>query len=703
MPKRRKKEVKQRSKYFKELVGLLIIVLSIVGLGEFGPIGSVLKNVAIILSGSFAKFFFLFLIFVSLYMVITSKTFKFFSARLVGIYLLVISFLSYLHLDLVRGGEDFLVLFKQTIEMNNEVVISGGGFLGLIFSYGFNFLIAEGTLILLILFVILGILMLFNITLGDIFRFVISLFKRKKNKITTFDSEKIDKRIVISSIDDLKKIDNENIKEKEMSFNREETKHDYKLPPLSILDNPKRQTNTNQEQVKANIEVLERVFKDFDISAKIVEVHVGPSVTQYEIELKAGTKVSKIVSLDRELSLALAAKSVKIQAPIPGKSTIGIEIPNKENTPVVLKDVLIKMPTLYDKSKLAIGLGKDIMGNSIYAEINKTPHLLIAGATGSGKSVCINTIITSILMRVRPDEVKMILIDPKKVELSVYNGIPHLLSPVVSDPKKASLALIKVVQEMERRYDVFTDKETKNIETYNQYVENKNKGLLDTEKLEKMPYILVVIDELADLMLVAAKEVEDSVMRITQMARASGIHLIVATQRPSTDVITGIIKANIPSRLSFAVSSNVDSRTILDQGGAEKLLGKGDMLFLPMGENIPIRLQGCFISDDEVKRVVEFTIKQQKAKYDDKMIVNDESKTADYGGNSDLEDPLYESVLEFAIEQGEISASKIQRRFKVGFNRAATIMDMFEERGIVGQNKGSKPREVLVKINDREE
>ena len=342
------------------------------------------------------------------------------------------------------------------------------------------------------------------------------------------------------------------------------------------------------------------------------------------------------------------------------------------------------------------------MGNPIWCEIDKTPHLLVAGSTGSGKSVCINSMITSILMRTKPDEVKLVLVDPKKVELSMYNGVPHLLTPVVTDPKKANIVLQKIVKIMEDRYELFEESRTKNIAGYNAYVAKKNETL-EEDELQPLPYIVVIIDELADLMLVAAKEVEDSIMRITQMARAAGIHLIVATQRPSTDVITGVVKANIPSRIAFAVSSSIDSRTILDMSGAEKLLGKGDMLLKPQGENIPIRVQGNFISDEEIKDVVDYTIKQQKAKYDNSLTISEEDKGATTMVQDDYEEPLYNEIVEFVITQGKASASLLQRRFRLGYNRAARCIDLLEERGIVGPANGSKPREVLVKMENKEE
>ena len=420
------------------------------------------------------------------------------------------------------------------------------------------------------------------------------------------------------------------------------------------------------------------------------------------MEIKSGTRLSKISSIHSEIALALAAKDVRIQAPIPGKSTIGIEIPNKVTSMVTVREILELIPKSMSESKLMVTLGRDIMGRPQYCEINKTPHLLVAGSTGSGKSVCINSIIVSILMRSKPDEVKLVLVDPKKVELSMYNGVPHLLAPVVTDPKKANIALKKIVVEMEHRYDMFSNTSTKNIAGYNAYIDKKNETLPEDEQIRKLPYIVVIIDELADLMLVAAKEVEDSIMRITQMARAAGIHLIVATQRPSTDVITGVVKANIPSRISFAVSSSIDSRTILDMTGAEKLLGKGDMLFLPQGENTPIRIQGTFIDDEEIKRVVDYTIKQQIARYDETLLMDDEEMHAtsmvDSKEKDATEEPLYNEIVEFVVTSGKASASLLQRRFRLGYNRAARAIDLLEERGIIGPSNGSKPREVLVKL-----
>ena len=454
-------------------------------------------------------------------------------------------------------------------------------------------------------------------------------------------------------------------------------------------------------EIKKNIPLLEKVLREFEVVAKVREVHVGPSVTQYELEIKSGTKMNKVKSLSSEIALAMAAKDVRIEAPIPGKSTVGIEIPNKVNSAVPFREIIDAFPKEKMSNKLLVALGKDIMGTPRYCEINKTPHLLVAGATGSGKSVCVNCIIGSILMRAKPDEVKMVMIDPKKVEFSGYNGLPHLLMPVLTDPRKASVALQKIVEEMEDRYRKFEDAKAKNIEMYNAQLEKKNAKMAEESKYPLLPYIVVIIDELADLMVVAKKEVEDSIVRITQMARAAGIHLIVATQRPSTDVITGLVKANIPSRISFAVSSQIDSRTILDMGGAEKLLGKGDMLFLPMGESIPQRIQGAFIDEGEVEKLVDYCCKGHKAAYDDKFNLDKAPEsTSSNRADVDNDDPLYNEVVKFVCISKKASASLLQRRFKIGYNRAANLIDKLEERGIVGPEQGSKPREVLVELDE---
>lgn len=466
---------------------------------------------------------------------------------------------------------------------------------------------------------------------------------------------------------------------------------DYQLPSISLLDSPGYSDQSGElNAIQANAKKLEQTFLSFGVKAKVTQVHLGPAVTKYEVLPDVGVKVSRIVSLHDDLALALAARDIRIEAPIPGKSAIGIEVPNKEVAIVSLREVLESDENNKPNLKLLIGFGRDVTGQAVLAQLNKMPHLLVAGSTGSGKSVCINGIITSIMMRAKPHEVKMMMIDPKMVELNMYNGIPHLLAPVVTDPRKASQALKKIVSEMERRYELFSHTGTRNMEGYNEHIDRWNEE--NEEKHPKLPFIVVIVDELADLMMVASNDVEDSITRLAQMARAAGIHLIIATQRPSVDVITGIIKANIPSRIAFAVSSAIDSRTILDMGGAEKLLGRGDMLFLPAGSSKPVRVQGAFLSDAEVERIVDFVIEQQKANYQDEMIPDEVEESAEQIDR----DELYDDVVQLVTEMQTASVSLLQRRFRIGYSRAARIIDQLELSGVVGPYEGSKPRQVLV-------
>ncbi|MCY8505619.1 FtsK/SpoIIIE family DNA translocase [Bacillus atrophaeus] len=481
-----------------------------------------------------------------------------------------------------------------------------------------------------------------------------------------------------------------------MTFTELENK-DYQMPSLDLLADPMHTgQQTDKKNIYENARKLERTFQSFGVKAKVTQVHLGPAVTKYEVYPDVGVKVSKIVNLSDDLALALAAKDIRIEAPIPGKSAIGIEVPNAEVAMVSLKEVLESKLNDRPDAKLLIGLGRNISGEAVLAELNKMPHLLVAGATGSGKSVCVNGIITSILMRAKPHEVKMMMIDPKMVELNVYNGIPHLLAPVVTDPKKASQALKKVVNEMERRYELFSHTGTRNIEGYNDHIKRSNAE--EEVKQPELPYIVVIVDELADLMMVASSDVEDSITRLSQMARAAGIHLIIATQRPSVDVITGVIKANIPSRIAFSVSSQTDSRTILDMGGAEKLLGRGDMLFLPVGANKPVRVQGAFLSDDEVEHIVDHVITQQKAQYQEEMIPEETTET-----HSEVSDDLYDEAVELIVGMQTASVSMLQRRFRIGYTRAARLIDAMEDRGVVGPYEGSKPREVLLSKEKHDE
>ena len=470
----------------------------------------------------------------------------------------------------------------------------------------------------------------------------------------------------------------------------------YQKPPINLLA-PMKSVDQSQDKslIQKNTEVLESTFKSFGVHVIVKKAVLGPTVTRYEVQPAVGVKVSKIVNLADDLALALAAKDIRIEAPIPGKPLIGIEVPNRTTSAVSFKDVMLHQDSKAKDISLDVPLGKDVEGKVISADLRKMPHLLIAGSTGSGKSVAINTIITSILMKSYPEDVKLVLIDPKMVELSVYNGIPHLLIPVVTDAKLATNALRKTVKEMERRYQLFAAGGVRNITEYNQKVAENNADKTNSV-MEKLPYIVVIVDELSDLMMVAGHDVEDAIVRLAQMARAAGIHMILATQRPSVDVITGLIKANVPSRISFAVSSGVDSRTILDQVGAEKLLGRGDMLFLPIGAAKPERVQGAFISVNEVEKIVSWVKEQQEAVYNEDMIPSKNDSESQTDGEDEPEDEFYDQAVALVRKQQSASVSMLQRRFRIGYNRAARIVDAMETKGIVGPSEGSKPRQVLI-------
>lgn len=470
----------------------------------------------------------------------------------------------------------------------------------------------------------------------------------------------------------------------------------YKKPPINLLS-PIKNVDQSQDKslIQKNTEILESTFKSFGVHVIVKKAVLGPTVTRYEVQPAVGVKVSKIVNLADDLALALAAKDIRIEAPIPGKPLIGIEVPNRTTSAVSFKDVMVHQDTKSKEVSLDVPLGKDVEGKVISADLRKMPHLLIAGSTGSGKSVAINTIITSVLMKAYPEDVKLVLIDPKMVELSVYNGIPHLLIPVVTDAKLATNALRKTVKEMERRYQLFAAGGVRNITEYNQKVVENNADK-NNSVMEKLPYIVVIVDELSDLMMVAGHDVEDAIVRLAQMARAAGIHMILATQRPSVDVITGLIKANVPSRISFAVSSGVDSRTILDQVGAEKLLGRGDMLFLPIGAAKPERVQGAYISVTEVEKIVSWVKEQQEAVYNEDMIPSKNDSEGQVESEDEPEDEFYDQAVALVRKQQSASVSMLQRRFRIGYNRAARIVDEMEAKGIVGPSEGSKPRQVLI-------
>ena len=749
--KKKKKESKSGFSLGIEVYGIILVLLGVLGICGYGPCGKLIAAFFAFLFGTLYLVPLVLIIIIGLYVMFAKHYPDIFSSKVIGLSLVIIGFLVVCHGEYVKEDVNWQGIISNTFNeavnvfkivegVSREVAFKniGGGMLGGLFlSLFYSLFDIEGTKIIYWVFIIGGFALFTGFSIIDLIKkgydkskelvpkndhkqeHIIGLkdgepvnVKINDNTISK-EEEKEEEKKIINSLDEIKnnkvKVDinvpKENVEEEVIPPVKIIDTCNYQLPTTSLLDPPKKSKVNNQANIEGNIKTLEEVLKEFGVIGQVVAVTVGPACTQYELAIKAGTKLSRLTSINKEISLALAKKDVRIQAPIPGKSTCGIEIANDEPTTVYIKEIMDPIIKKDMDKKLLVALGKDIKGDIKTYPINKAPHMLVAGATGSGKSVCINCILASILMRTKPDEVKLILVDPKKVELSMYNGVPHLLCPVVTDPKKAAAALQKVVAEMEHRYDVFEESHVKNIDTYNEMVDKKNETLPPEEKIPRMPFYLVVVDELADLMMVASKEVEDAIMRITQMARAAGIHLIIATQRPSTDVITGVIKANIPTRIAFAVSSGIDSRTILDMQGAEKLLGRGDMLFLPQGENSPIRIQGAWISEDEIKRIVDYVCEQQIAQYDQRFqnLEMTEKQVGTTDANTEVkdeyDDPLYDEIVEYVVTTGKASASLLQRRFKLGYNRAARVIDLLEERGIIGPMNGSKPREVLVKLN----
>ncbi|MYL48638.1 cell division protein FtsK [Halobacillus litoralis] len=751
--KKKKKQSNMKSHLKFELIGLFFLFIAVIGSGASaisdGAVPGGLERFWQFLFGVWYFIASLFFLIVGVYLMVKRKWPTFLHKRLMGVYTIVTALLLFTHLETLSAelgtgeGSIFAMTWDRiTGMMRGELPFYsiGGGLTGaILLSISYYLFAKAGAAILSFFLFIIGVIFVSEKSIGELFaklgKKVKEMSAEQVKKMKDQKEQKAEKKkqaleeneedTVVYELNDTshdqeeeqdpepiiqdftdtayasgktnkpeesgsseqQDVDEVNI-EKSMPTAELENM-DYQLPSLELLDEP---TSTPQSQgrshIQATVRKLEKTFQSFGVKAKVTKVHVGPSVTKYEVYPDVGVKVSKIVNLNDDLALALAAKDIRIEAPIPGKSAVGIEVPNQEVSMVSLREVLETGKSKPD-AKLSFALGRDISGEAVMSELNKMPHLLVAGATGSGKSVCINGIITSILMRAKPHEVKMMMIDPKKVELNVYNGIPHLLAPVVTDPKKASRALKKVVSEMERRYDLFSDTGTRNIESYNEYIKKHNQENEDEQP--QLPYIVVLVDELADLMMVASNEVEDAITRLAQMARAAGIHLIIATQRPSVDVITGVIKANIPSRIAFSVSSQTDSRTILDSGGAEKLLGRGDMLFTPVGSNKPTRVQGAFLSDEEVERIVNFCVEQQKAQYQEEMIPEEESEV-----KQEVDDDLYPEAVQMVIEMQSASVSMIQRRFRVGYTRAARLIDAMEDNGIVGPYEGSKPRAVLV-------
>lgn len=753
--RKRKSKQEQVSEELKlRIICLFFIFLVIIAAMQLGVIGDHLNYVFMYVFGNLNGIIYLTCILLLGYIVVKADFPKFNGPKAVGLYLLFIG------LTLFISATPSLTGIKVIQSYFNQAPLNRGGLLGAVL-YGFLSALFDymGAIIAAVFIVVTGIILLgskfyfehkkeiqkraknnFNKTKDSLKQhsnYFGNFFKKKQNKTTFFDDaifeddetpttifeeiakedvtlpqaftfndehqeiEIVDKEPPIPSVDEeLVQNDQSQIEEPVIEHN---TNKNYHLPPLSLLHNVvNKKQGENKNHAVESAERLTAVLNEFGVHASINNISIGPSITKYELKLETGTRVNKIMSLQDDIKLALAAKDIRIEAPIPGKPAVGVEIPNLVSSMVSFKEVFKNIPDKYKDNKLVVPLGKDVNGQVIYAELNKMPHLLIAGATGSGKSVCVNTIISSILMRAKPDEVKLILVDPKKVELSNYNGVPHLLAPVVTDPKKAAATLRETVSEMERRYDLFAGVNVRKIETYNQYVEKKNQENDAEHQLEKLPYIVVILDEVADLMMVASKDVEDCIMRIAQLARAAGIHLIVATQRPSTDIITGVIKANIPSRIAFAVSSSIDSRTILDCTGAEKLLGKGDMLFLPMGSNSPIRVQGAYVDDSEVEAITYYTTKQQEASYDERY-TNVKPISAVAASKEEQEDEEYEMCRAFVIQAQKASTSLLQRQFRIGYNKAARIIDQLEADGIIGPQIGSKPREVYVRGYNEEE
>ncbi|MBC6314572.1 DNA translocase FtsK [Listeria grandensis] len=735
----RKKKQTTKS-YSFEISGVIIAGLSLIGIFNLGFIGRLAYALGEFIAGDLAIALLIGFAILGIYFIFKGEFPPLFTKRLNGCYLIFLGFLTFFQMwyvthVLADGAPIFSTMWKLLIENlghPSQIDQVGGGIIGSGIVTVTYFLIDRiGTNIIATVLVIYGLSLLTGIPLRTAYTKVVAVLhplfdkmdrlfeKGKKRKvkpkktvkpkpnvkeaepILEVAEEPVEPKLppIISNFQKAQEIAKKEVKLEltqddeapPITFQQESFENEiYQLPPIDLLT-PAEPTDQSKEydQIKANAQKLESTFESFGVKAKITQVHLGPAVTKYEVQPSVGVKVSKIVGLSDDIALALAAKDIRIEAPIPGKSAIGIEVANQTVAMVALREVLENNPNDRPDEKLQIALGRDISGDAIVANLDKMPHMLVAGATGSGKSVCINGIITSILLRAKPHEVKMMMIDPKMVELNVYNGIPHLLAPVVTNPKKAAQALQKVVSEMERRYDLFSHTGTRNMAGYNAHVRQQNEQ--NEAKQAELPFIVVIVDELADLMMVASNDVEDAITRLAQMARAAGIHLIIATQRPSVDVITGVIKANIPSRIAFAVSSSIDSRTILDMGGAEKLLGRGDMLFLPVGSSKPVRIQGAFLSDQEVEDIVSFVVAQQKAQYNEDMIP-DEVPDVDI----DAEDELYNEAVELVRDMQTASVSMLQRKFRIGYNRAARIIDEMEQRGVVGPHEGSKPRRVNI-------
>lgn len=704
------KKLKDRLRW--EIYSLLLISVGVLGVfsiytNAVGAIGIFLKNNLCGLLGKAAVSIPILIILCGMYCIYYKRKPEL-TLRLIGIFVILIISICFLHINVHKKLIKWSFLNRLRKSASLGVQGSGGGiFSEVVITILFSIFGSIGTYVLMVTLLVIGFIFTTGISISEIIKKLEKKYKQKTINIVSIteqkdkknnDTEKkskvkVDTPVVVSPMIDSKNendLETEESDDKPVIYNHISTDKNYKIPQISLLEKgDKNQNNFSEKDILNSAQILEDTLSSFGVDAKITQVSCGPTITRFEIQPSPGTKVSKIVNLSNDIALSLAASDVRIEAPIPGKAAIGIEVPNKKKLKIALRDVLDSKEFKTSSSKLSVALGKDIGGNPVITDLSEMPHLLIAGATGSGKSVCINTLIASILFKAYPHEVKLMLIDPKVVELAVYNDVPHLLTPVVTDAKKAALALNWMVAEMERRYKLFAEEGVRDITRYN-----------EIHKEDFLPKILIIIDELADLMMVAPKEVEDSICRLAQMARAAGMHLVVATQRPSVDIITGLIKANIPSRISFAVSSQVDSRTILDVSGAEKLLGKGDMLFYPVEAVKPIRIQGAFISDSEVEKLVNFVKEQKEPAYEKEL---SDFNNVKLDNEASEKDELFNEALSVIVENGQASISFLQRRLHIGYTRAARIIDQLEEHGFIGGYEGTKPREILISREQYEE
>ena len=702
-----KKKVKQKEKYNRELVGVFFVffgIMSIISLisHKTGIIGVILRNVYFASMGFGGYVFPLIIMSIGILFIFNKIDLN---NNIKSIYLLAIFLCFIIIVDISSvPHENLTSKVVKAFELSRNG--SGGGVIGAFFGYLLVKLFGIiGSYLILSFMSIILILLFTQVKVSEIISKVKSKYKsasyyisnkatkankKVKNKEIKVQQLKDNNDILIQNyiVEDNNKDMNNNNTDKNIHIDNNFQVPNYKFPSIELLDDfEKKQNFDYKKEVINNAKKIEETMKSFGIESKILQIDRGPTITCYELQPAPGVKVNKIVNLSNDLPLNLAASDIRIVAPIPGKAAVGIEVPNKIKDNVNLKEIIKTKEFTSLNSDIPLALGKDITGKPIISTIDKMPHLLIAGATGSGKSVCINTIIISLLFKAHPNDVKLLLIDPKVVELSIYNGIPHLLIPVVTEPKKATSALNWAVNEMEKRYKLFAENNVRDIKSYNTKFNNNNE--------KKLSKIIIIIDELADLMMASAQEIEECICRLAQMARAAGIYLIIATQRPSVDIITGTIKANIPSRISFAVSSQIDSRTILDMSGAEKLLGKGDMLFYPSDLPKPTRIQGAFIKDIEVKRVVEFLKSQNKVEYNDEVMETIQ-KEINISAIAEDTDELLADAISLVVNEGQASISFLQRKLRIGYARAARIVDQMEEKGIVGGYEGSKPRKVLI-------